>query len=349
MPISIIVGGQYGSEGKGKVSQFWAKKIGASAVVRVGGPNSGHTAYNKRGEKMIFSQLPAACIDGNIPAILPAGSYINISKLMSEIEMLNGNILLHIDPNAVIIDDDTMRAEDMLMLQARIGSTLSGTGEAVAKRVMRSNVTLARDVMELRPYISDTKDAMHSILFESYDDIVIEGTQGYGLSNLHAECYPYATGRDTTAAGFLSETGLSPFDVNHIVMVLRTYPIRVAGNSGPLKDEITWETVTAESGSKVPIFEYTSVTKKLRRVGRFDPSLVCDAIHANKPDVIFLNHADYYDVENADNPVLSERQRCCIANVEKKIGQRINYVGNGPRTIINMESRPFCSEVNCDG
>lgn len=348
MPISIIVGGQYGSEGKGKVSQFWAKKIGASAVVRVGGPNSGHTAYNKRGEKMIFSQLPAACIDGNIPAILPAGSYINISKLMSEIEMLNGNILLHIDPNAVIIDDDTIRAEDMLMLQARIGSTLSGTGEAVAKRVMRSNVTLARDVMEIRPYISDTKDVMRSILLDS-DDIVIEGTQGYGLSNLHAECYPYATGRDTTAAGFLSEAGLSPFDVNHIVMVLRTYPIRVAGNSGPLKDEITWEIVTAESGSKTPISEYTSVTKKLRRVGRFDKKLARDAIRANKPDVIFLNHVDYYDAENVGNPMLSERQVCQLAIIEKKIGRVISYVGNGPRTIIDATSRPFCYGVTCDG
>ena len=41
MPITIIVGGQYGSEGKGKVAHAMAKEMGASVAIRVGGPNSG--------------------------------------------------------------------------------------------------------------------------------------------------------------------------------------------------------------------------------------------------------------------------------------------------------------------
>ena len=51
MPVSIIIGGQYGSEGKGKIADFWAKKMNASAVVRVGGPNSGHTVYTAEGKQ----------------------------------------------------------------------------------------------------------------------------------------------------------------------------------------------------------------------------------------------------------------------------------------------------------
>ena len=43
MSLGIVVGGQYGSEGKGKVAQHLARETGAAAVVRVGGTNSGHS------------------------------------------------------------------------------------------------------------------------------------------------------------------------------------------------------------------------------------------------------------------------------------------------------------------
>lgn len=65
MPVSIIIGGQYGSEGKGKIADFWAKKMNASAVVRVGGPNSGHTVYTAEGKRMAFTQIPAPCARGD--------------------------------------------------------------------------------------------------------------------------------------------------------------------------------------------------------------------------------------------------------------------------------------------
>ena len=44
MPVSIVVGGQFGSEGKGKVALEIVRCKTAAAVIRVGGTNSGHTA-----------------------------------------------------------------------------------------------------------------------------------------------------------------------------------------------------------------------------------------------------------------------------------------------------------------
>lgn len=38
MPVTVIVGGQFGSEGKGKVAHFLAREMGATAAIRVGGP-----------------------------------------------------------------------------------------------------------------------------------------------------------------------------------------------------------------------------------------------------------------------------------------------------------------------
>ena len=79
--------------------------------------------------------------------------------------------------------------------------------------------------------------------------LVLEGTQGFGLSLVHSSYYPFVTSRDTTAAAFVSEAGFSPLDVDEIVLVIRAFPIRVGGNSGPLPNEIDWHTLSTESGS----------------------------------------------------------------------------------------------------
>jgi hypothetical protein len=57
-------------------------------------------------------------------------------------------------------------------------------------------------------------------------------------------------------------------------MVARVYPIRVAGNSGPLENETTW----AELGLPE---EKTTVTHKIRRVGEWDSKLIREAAMAN--------------------------------------------------------------------
>ena len=43
MRVFVVVGGQFGGEGKGKITNYLAKKYNCRAIVRCGGPNSGHT------------------------------------------------------------------------------------------------------------------------------------------------------------------------------------------------------------------------------------------------------------------------------------------------------------------
>lgn len=233
----------------------------------------------------------------------------------------------------MIITAGHILSERHFKLNETISSTCSGTGYAYANRVKRDpSVKLAKDIPELQEYITDTVTYMRGLL-DQHADIVIEGTQGFGLSNLHTPHYPYATARDTTASGILSEIGLSPFDVKHVILVLRSYPIRVSGSSGPLANEIDWETVTQESQSDVLLQEYTSVTQKLRRVGRFDPNIVKRAINTNKPDVIVMNHVDYFDKTNKTDK-LSKLQETRLTQIETEIQQKINYIGLDPYTII---------------
>jgi len=340
MAVSIIIGGQYGSEGKGKVAYYWAKKMKAEAAVRVGGSNSGHTIYDEKGRLYAFRMLPTACMLDGIVSILPAGAYIDVSVLLKEIQLARiSQERLKIDPNAVIIKDEYKKEEQSMNLRKTIGSTLSGTGIAVIERSKRSKdnpVLMAKDVEELKPYLSDTKVYMRQLI-DCGMHIVIEGTQGYGLSNYHAKAYPYVTSRDTTAAGFLAETGISPLDVEHVVMVIRAFPIRVSGNSGPLINEIDWKIVSQESGSLEYFEETTTVTHKIRRVARFDAEIVKEAIISNRPDVLVLNHVDYIDYLNKNHNELTEKQKLFVQEIAEKIQQKINYYGNGEMNLLSDE------------
>lgn len=333
MPISIIVGGQFGSEGKGKVAYQFVKEKNARVAVRVGGPNSGHTIYDRNGIARIFKMLPTASILENVDCVLTSGSYIDLDILSSEIR--SSGIAPHrlkIDPNAVVITEKIKEKEKMSGRRHAIGSTNSGTGAAVMTRISRnSQIHFAKDEPELRDFITPTKDYLRNALNKG-DDVIIEGTQGYGLSVLHSEHYPYTTSRDTTAAGFLSEVGLSPLDVQNIIMVIRAFPIRVAGNSGPLLNEIDWNTVTNESGSKNELIEYTSVTKCIRRVARFDSQIVRKAIIANNPNIIVLNHLDYLD--SSIQSKLSHRANEFLKKVEYSIERKVNYIGLNPKEYI---------------
>lgn len=330
MPVSIVVGGQYGSEGKGKVAHYLAREMKASFAVRCGGPNSGHTVIDEEGRARIFQQLPTAAILPDVKLAICAGSYIDLDVLFKEI---NGTNLdedrLIIDPDAVIITQELKKREAESGLVKRIGSTGSGTGAAVAARANREiQLTFAKDISELKRFIGDVPGILRSAL-DRQERIIIEGTQGFGLSPFHSRQYPYATSRDTTAAGFLAETGLSPLDVDDIVLTIRAFPIRVAGASGILPNEITWETVTSEGNHSRPIVEMTTVSNRIRRVARFTPTIVRQAITVNRPTRIALNHLDYFSEIMAQDKI-----KHIIWNIENSIKNNISLFGLGPNYLF---------------
>lgn len=332
MPVSIVVGGQYGSEGKGKVAHYLAREMNASFVVRCGGPNSGHTVIDEEGKARIFQQLPTAAILPDVKLAICAGSYIDLDVLFREINETSVDMgRLFIDPDAVIITKELKEREAESGLIKRIGSTGSGTGTAVAARINREDSLLfAKDIPELKPFRANVSEVLRNAL-DQQQRILIEGTQGFGLSLLHARHYPYTTSRDTTAAAFLAETGLSPLDVDDVVLTIRAFPIRVAGNSGPLLDEINWNTVTLEGEHTQPIEERTSVTKQVRRVGRFHPEVIRMAIEVNRPTKVVMNHLDYLCAFGAKDR--EEITGKFISEAERLIKRNIDYVGFGPSCV----------------
>jgi len=302
--VDVIVGGQYGSEGKGNI----AYAIGSEydLLCRVGGPNAGHKV--PLDQPFTHRLLPSATLTSEAPILIGPGAVLNVGVLFDELAasgVEDGR--LHIDPQAMIISNEDIAAEEDLV--KAIGSTGQGVGAATARRITgrRDGVELALQVGLLKPFIAPA----HEILADAYAKgarILLEGTQGTALSIYHGN-YPHVTSRDTTAAGCLAEMGIPPTRVRRVIMVCRTYPIRVQSpsakgkTSGPMSQTTTWEEIA--SRSRIPLGEFQrvekgSVSKKQRRVGEFDWELLRRTAEINGATDIALTFVDYLDIANRD-------------------------------------------------
>ena len=306
--IDILVGGQYGSEAKGLIATHIAYDNRYDWLVSVNSAQAGHTApYFRTGEMIVNRQLPSACINNHDAKILiGAGAIINPEVLLNEIKMLESIGIpiinrLHISSEATVIAPADIQAEKDNDLQGKIGSTCEGVGYALSRRMSRTGVVF-KDILQsfaeqLGAHVTMINDPIKGKIF-------LEGSQGYALST-YKGFYPFCTARDTTSAAFLSYARLSPRDVRDVYGVFRTYPIRVGGNSGYMRNECDWETVAKESGYET-LCERTTVTKRIRRVGYWDAELAKESVRVNginKPVLTFVNYLDK-TVEGVVDPVL---------------------------------------------
>lgn len=332
MAATIVVGGQFGSEGKGKVVALLASRAESPWLVRCGGPNSGHTV-TIQGRDVVLRQVPSCSEPNRATFLLSAGCAIDEPVLLRELDLLEippDRII--VDPRAVIVTDQD-RENEKRSLKA-IASTCSGTGSAMARRLLRvGDVMLAgdSDVLAKRCRIQTIASLLHEQL-DIGTDVIVEGSQGFALSLLHGDKYPFVTSRDTTASGFASEVGLAPKSIDKIVVVIRTYPIRVGGSSGPFDNEISWEEIRESSGAPDTMPEFTSVTHKLRRVARFDMEAVRRACRYNRPTalaVMGLDRIDYRNTNVTSWGALTDSAQRFVANLESSTGVLVELVGTG--------------------
>lgn len=334
--VTIVIGGQFGSEAKGKVASYLANEI--DVAVRTGSPNAGHTVV-KDGKTYRLQQIPATFINKKCILCIGAGALINPDILLREVKMTGTKNRLFIDPQAGIIEGKHIRSEGELV--TKIGSTGKGCGAALADRIWRKDFKLAKDLQ--KTIFKGFKMAnVADILNEALDkgkNVLIEGTQGFGLSIYHG-IYPFVTSRDTNAANFMAEAGVSPNLATDIILVIRTYPIRVAGNSGPLPNEITWEELSKRIGKQVE--EKTTVTNKVRRVAEFDLAIVKKAIQINRPTQIalqFLNYLFPEDEGKSEWNSLSSRAKKYIDKLERDLGVSITLIGTAAENDAMIDRR----------
>jgi len=342
--VDVLVGGQYGSEGKGHVAAYLAKDY--DVLVRVGGPNAGHTVASASG-LYTYHQLPSGAKDTTAKLLLGPGMTINVDSLLREISECNVTAdRLFIDPQAMVIEASDIVAETEIV--GKIASTGRGGGAAAARRITArgaSSTRLARDVPELKEFVGEqypyrgSTTAHLEVAYRENLSILLEGTQGSGLSIFHGP-YPHVTSRDTNVAGCLAEAGISPSRVRRILMVIRPTPIRVGnpdGNagysSGGIKHETTWDEI-AESASldaeEVKAHEKTSTTRRDRRVGWFEWEQFRNACALNAPTDVVLTFADYIDAKNQSARRFEQLTQDTIKFIEE-----LERIAQAPVSLIN--------------
>lgn len=313
---SVLVGGQFGSEGKGLAAAWLADQTGHVDIATTNaGAQAGHTTKYADGTGFVCFHLPTTAV---AKQRLPVRTvYDSRTKMNSTIAYINGGSIIDIDalekeiadcgipphlvkihPRAAVISaGHKLREQDTNAGPSKIASTQKGVGAALSDKIMRRAET-AQSFLRLAPMIENI--GLNDKISRG-EAVVVEIPQGTDLSINHGLSYPYCTSRDCWVGSGLDAAGIHPCFVGPVCMVVRTYPIRVGhlynemgetiGTSGPFYadgPELDWE---KDFPTVEP--ERTTVTKRVRRIASWSNMQYRRSLALNRPTIVFLNFCNY--------------------------------------------------------
>ena len=322
MTVTVVVGGFFGDEGKGKIVAYLAVQDEADIVVRGGaGPNAGHTIRSDNTTYKI-RMIPSGFLNPNTRLMIGPGVVLNPQILDSETKEFGVDGRIFVDRQCGIIEETHIEADSQGRLKTKIGSTGSGTGPANADRAMRTLRTAQEASLENK--VCDVPREIHQVISRG-GSILVEGTQGTFLSLWHGT-YPYVTSKDVTASGVCADVGIGPTLVDHVIMVVKAYTTRVG--TGPLKHELDPEEVRSRGWA-----EWGTVTGRPRRAADIDYDLGRRSVMLNGATQIALTKLDvrFPDCSGVvDFDDLSNAAKNFIKAVEDEFQIPVTLIGTGP-------------------
>ena len=324
MPCTVIVGGFFGDEGKGKVAAYLAMKDKPDICVRGGnGPNAGHTVIHG-GIKYSLRLIPSGFVNASTRLLVGPGVPIDPAVLLDELRKTSSERRIEVDNQCAIVEPRHKEQESRSdHLSKKVGSTKSGVGACNAERALRM-VKLAQQIPTLKPYVGDTVGEIQGALSDN-KKVMIEGTQGTFLSLYHGT-YPYVTSKDTTASAACADVGVGPTQVDDVIVIFKAYVTRVG--EGPLEGQLDREEVARRGWT-----EFGTVTGRERRAAPFDFKLAKRAAKLNgatqialtKLDVLFPSSKGVRRLDDLDRDA-----REFVAKIEKETGVPVTLIGTGP-------------------
>jgi len=324
MSCTIIVGGFFGDEGKGKIVAHIACNDKPEIISRGGvGPNAGHTVQvgdHEYGVRMV----PSGFVYKGAKLCIGSGVLVDPRVLKQEVEMLDVKGRIFVDKRCgVITEDHIKRDKGSAHLSKKIGSTGSGCGPANSDRVMRISPQ-AKDVPELAEYLLDVPKAIDDELKKG-SVVLLEGTQGFGIS-LYYGTYPFVTSKDTSASQIAADNGVGPTRIDDVIVVFKAYPTRVG--EGPFSTEMSFE-----KSDSMGIQEFGTVTHRKRRIGGWDGDMARYSAMINgctQAAITGIDHVDKACFGVTEYGKLTKKAKNFLKIAEDDIGSPITLISTGP-------------------
>ncbi|MCQ2665912.1 adenylosuccinate synthase [Helicobacter pylori] len=299
----VVVGIQWGDEGKGKIVDRIAKDY--DFVVRYqGGHNAGHTIVHK-GVKHSLHLMPSGVLYPQCKNIISSAVVVSIKDLCEEISTFEDlENRLFISDRAHVILPYHAKKDAFKEKSQNIGTTKKGIGPCYEDKMARSGIRMGdllddtileeklnahfkaiepfkeaydlgedyeKDLREyfktyakkICPFIKDTT----SMLIEANqkgEKILLEGAQGT-LLDIDLGTYPFVTSSNTTSASACVSTGLNPKAINEVIGITKAYSTRVGNGPFPSEDTTPMGDHLRTKGA-----EFGTTTKRPRRCGWLD-------------------------------------------------------------------------------
>ena len=317
MPTKVVIGAQWGDEGKGKTIDIYAGK--ADVVVRTsGGNNAGHT-LEVDGVTYKLHVMPSGILYPNTLNIIGAGVVVDPKVLLEEIDGFESKGIstknLKIDARAHVIMPYHIEL-DGLSEKARgkgdIGTTKKGMSDLIDEdkfaAKVRENMKIKNKIIEfvydgtpmdpeaiikeyseyakrLKPYVTDTIPILYNAIDEG-KEVLFEGAQGI-LLDIDIGTYPYVTSSHPISGGVCVGSGIGPKMIDECIGVLKGYTTRVGNGPFPteLHDDVG-ETIRQKG------HEFGTTTGRPRRTGWFDAVIARYAVRTSSLSGVVFNKID---------------------------------------------------------
>jgi adenylosuccinate synthase len=331
MGCTVVVGGFWGDEGKGKIVSYLGLKDKIDICVRTGSVNAAHTIHYN-GKRYALHMVPSTFVYDRCRLLIGTGANIHIPQLLKEIEETQVNDRLGIDKYTSLIEAKHSEIDRNDSHSKHIGTTGWGVGPAIQERAGRT-AKLACESRELKPYLTNVVDEVTDAI-ENQQNILLEGTQGLMLS-LFFGSYPYVTSRDTSASAVCSEAGVGPCHVDTVIVVYKAFITRVGG--GELPGEIP-----RDEAIRLGWFETAAGTGRERRSAPFDFHLAKRVAQINSATEVAITKLDilYPETQSTTNyNELSHEATNFIERIEQAIKVPVTLIGTGPDTSDVIDRR----------
>lgn len=324
----IVVGTQWGDEGKGKVVDLLSEYFDAVARYQ-GGTNAGHTVVVGE-EKIVLHLVPSGVLRKGKACILGNGVVIDLTALIQEMDQL-GRLHVKIEENFFISKNAhlvlpyhaILDAEQERLREGRqLGTTRRGIGPAYVDKMARAGIRIGdladpnlfrerlrhnleekraqfphhQELQELdyeqfervRGFVVDSSLIIHDLI-RTGKSVLFEGAQGT-LLDVDLGTYPYVTSSSATAGGACIGTGVSPLVIDGVLGVTKAYTTRVG--EGPMPTELT-DGIGQMLQTRGQ--EFGATTGRPRRCGWFDAVAVRYSARINGLSALALMKLDVLD------------------------------------------------------